>query len=51
MNSTIKIMEQVVDWADEATPKNGREVFQFLIMLYWVGIICGSVFLLVANLW
>ena len=51
MNGMVRILGQAVDWADRATPKNGREVFQFLIALYWAGLVCGYIFLLAANLW
>ena len=51
MNSMARIIEAVADWADKAMPKNGREVFQLLIALYWIGMIGGVVFLLIANFW
>lgn len=51
MNGMTRIMEAVADWADRAMPRNGREVFQLLIALYWIAAIGGTVLLFLANFW
>lgn len=51
MNGMTKVTEAVADWADRAMPRNGREVSQLLLALYWIGMIGGIVFLLIANFW
>ena len=50
MNGMARIMEAMADWVDKAMPGSGREIFQLSVALYWIGMIGGIVFLLIANL-